>query len=560
MIIEKIQCSIGTHLYAISFRLCVQMMLTTRSSLTNFHLVNSHKTDQTTTNFTDTGQNEYTVDVTVQSKGPITPADGNVSMVFSGLSLNDANTQTTNLDFARIPDNVESDDSLNVENHSKHDITDIDNDKDMYSVDVTIQSEGPITPADGNVGMVFSDLSLTDVNTQITSSNHSQHHTSTDNNLDMYTVDVTIRSEGPIIPADGNVSMVFSDLSLTDASTQTTSSGLSQNPDTDRDLLPVDDFDQVTGNKGVLLPANVPKGAAKVVELTLELFDHNYNLYAQKINHHEDGLFIRAILMKDNIILHNNTFKINGTSNVAIATIASADQECNQYMVHARKGDSFICALGDGHHGVQNPIIRNEHLANFINTLNSIKDKLGMYTIVTGLKSDWLQYANLNTIYQELSLAPDKKTIIPTIESFINDKWFKSWDDLAGHAQTKYWLPRPDPFLAIKLLKMSRKHLGYNIQFFSGHGWWRKHLMTAKLSKSDKCRLCLEDQAVKTSIHIFSECPAMAGFRKVLFNDTYPSQHTGQQSLCQITELALHGSVQELIERTDQYSYVHPTE
>ena len=113
--------------------------------------------------------------------------------------------------------------------------------------------------------------------------------------------------------------------------------------------------------------------------------------------------------MKNNIILYNNTFKINGTSNVAIATIASADQVCNQYLVHAGKGDSFICALGDGHHGVRNPIIRNEHLANFINTLNSIKVKIGLYTIVTGLKSDWLQYASHNTIYQELSLAPDKK-------------------------------------------------------------------------------------------------------------------------------------------------------
>ena len=43
--------------------------------------------------------------------------------------------------------------------------------------------------------------------------------------------------------------------------------------------------------------------------------------------------------------------------------------------------------------------------------------------------------------------------------------------------------------------------------------------MTAKLSKSDKCRLCLEDQAVETPIHIFSECPAMAGFRMVLSNN-----------------------------------------
>ena len=261
----------------------------------------------------------------------------------------------------------------------------------------------------------------------------------------MFTVDVTVRSPGPITPVDGNI-WVLSDLTLTDANTQTTGSGHSQNLDTKRGLLPVDGNIQATGNKGVLLPAHVPKGATKVVELTLELFNNNFNLYAQKINHHEDGLFIRAIRMKNNNIIFNNTYKINGTSNVAIATIASADQVCNQYLVHAEKGDSFICALGDGHHGVQNPIIRNEHLANFINTLNSIKVKIGLYTIVTGLKSDWLQYASHNTIYQELSLAPDKKIIIPTIESFLNDKWFKYWDDLAGHAQTKYWLTRQDFF------------------------------------------------------------------------------------------------------------------
>ena len=192
----------------------------------------------------------------------------------------------------------------------------------------------------------------------------------------MHTVDVTIQCGGPIVPTDGNVSMVLSDSPLIDANTQITSSIPFQNPDTERDMPPVDNFEQVTGNKGVLLPAHVLKGTIKVVELTLELLDRNYNLYAQRINHHDDGLFIRAILMKDNIIMFNNTFKIIGTSNVAIATIASADQVCNQYMVHARKGDSFICALGNGQHGVRNPIIRNEHLAKFITTLNCIKVKI----------------------------------------------------------------------------------------------------------------------------------------------------------------------------------------
>ena len=324
-----------------------------QTELEEFNLVNSHNIDKTNTNLTDNGPDFNSVDVTIQSVGPFSPADGNISMVTSDLPLDEVNTQSFNLGLARIPQHVER--------QSKHDNTNSDNVLDLHTVDVIIQCGGPDLSADGNVSMVFSDSPLSDVNTQITSS-----------------------------------STLF-------------------NNDSTLDLPSVDDLDQVTGNKGVLLPAHVPKGTVKVVELTLELFDQNYNLYAQRINHHDDGLFIRAILMKDNIIIFNNTFKILGTSNVAIATIVSADQVCNQYMVHARKGDSFICALGDGQHGVRNPIIRNEHLANFISTLNSIKVKIGMYTIVTGLKSDWLQYANHNSIHQELILAPDKKkpSILP---------------------------------------------------------------------------------------------------------------------------------------------------
>ena len=120
--------------------------------------------------------------------------------------------------------------------------------------------------------------------------------------------------------------------------------------------------------------------------------------------------------MKNNTIIFNHTYKINGIDNVAIATIISADQVCNYYLLHAMKGDTFLCSLGDGHNGVHTSIIRNAHLANFITTLNKIKVKTGLYTIVSGHKFDWLQYDSLNTINQELFIAPDKKSIIPTIE------------------------------------------------------------------------------------------------------------------------------------------------
>ena len=224
------------------------------------------------------------------------------------------------------------------------------------------------------------------------------------------------------------------------------------------------------------------------------------------------------------------------------------------------KGDSFLCSLGDGHLGVHASIIRNAHLANFIKTLNKINFKLGLYTIVSGHKFDWLQYASHNTINQELFIAPDKKTIIPTIASYLNDQWYTEWADLRGHAQTKYWLPKPDSFLATKLLQMSRKHLGINIQFFSGHGWWRKHLLIAKLSKVDLCWLCLEDEAIKCPIHFFSACPALVGVRQELFKHSFPTQSMGQQSLCQVSELALCGSIQDLIEITEQNSNVHSPE
>ena len=113
--------------------------------------------------------------------------------------------------------------------------------------------------------------------------------------------------------------------------------------------------------------------------------------------------------MKNNKIIFNYTYKIIGTENVQIATIVSTDQVYNHYLLLATKGETFLCSLGDGHLGVYASIIINAHLTNFIKTLNKIKIKLGLYTIASGHKLDWLQYASGNTINQELIIAPDKK-------------------------------------------------------------------------------------------------------------------------------------------------------
>ena len=210
------------------------------SELEEFNLVNSLDIDNNNTNHTDYDHNSNSVDVTIQSVGTISPANGNIGMVISNPPL-DVNTQSLNRGLARIP--------IHDENKSQHDNT----------------------------------------------------NSNSNNVLDLHTVDVTGQCGSPVIPADGNVSTVFPDSPLSDVNTQTTSSPtlLNNNNNTTLNRTSVD---QVIGNRGVILPAHVPKGIAKIVELTLELFDRNYNLYAQRINHHDDGLFIRAVLMKDNII------------------------------------------------------------------------------------------------------------------------------------------------------------------------------------------------------------------------------------------------------------------
>ena len=117
----------------------------------------------------------------------------------------------------------------------------------------------------------------------------------------------------------------------------------------DAALIPAEGHFQVQRN---ILQQSVPQGISKITELTLDLFDNNYHLFAKKISGLENGLFIRVILLKSNKVIFNFTYKIIGTENVCIATIVSADRVCNLYLLRALKNDTLLCSLGDGHEGV----------------------------------------------------------------------------------------------------------------------------------------------------------------------------------------------------------------
>ena len=182
-----------------------------------------------------------------------------------------------------------------------------------------------------------------------------------------------------------------------------------------------------------------------------------------------------------------------------------------------------------------------------VDILNQIKNKTGLYTIMEGSKYDWLEYASIDTTHLELFVTPKKDAINQTIITFLEGLWATKWKNLKGHAQTKYWLKYPDPILSAKLLNMPREHLGWCVQFFTGHGWWRKHLKLANLTNVQTCRLCKRHNSVESSIHLFSECTELSTIRQEVFSNPYPTNLCTSNQLCQIAEFALIGRVCDLI-------------
>ena len=165
-------------------------------------------------------------------------------------------------------------------------------------------------------------------------------------------------------------------------------------------------------SQGDVVPQHlIPTGIPNITQLTLDQFDNNYRLFAKKLINVESDLTIRVILLKNNTMFLNYTFKILGSSNIQDAIIASTCRVCTIFLDHATRGDTLLCSLVAGHTCVCTSIIRNVHVHNLVSILNRIKDITGLYILMEGSKYDWLEYASNDTINVDLFVTP-KKTVI----------------------------------------------------------------------------------------------------------------------------------------------------
>ena len=82
------------------------------------------------------------------------------------------------------------------------------------------------------------------------------------------------------------------------------------------------------------------------------------------------------------------------------------------------------------------------------------------------------------------------------------------------------------------------------LQWFSGHGWWQRHLYLAGLTESPDCRLCGEDQ--ETPEHIFECCPALTEVRAKVFGTSFPPYEGW--SLAKMLDFILSDVIRSLVD------------
>ena len=180
----------------------------------------------------------------------------------------------------------------------------------------------------------------------------------------------------------------------------------------------------------------IPSNTSKSTQLMLDQFDNNFRLFSQRLKNDDTNLTIRVVLLKNNFMFLNYTFKILGTTNIIEAILASTYIMCSKLLEHISKGDTLLCSLEAGYLSIHNSIIRNKHVFNLVTILSQIKNKTGLYVIMEGSSYDWLEYASHDTIHIKLIVTPKKDVINPTIMTFLAGLWANKWENIKGHAQT----------------------------------------------------------------------------------------------------------------------------
>ena len=102
------------------------------------------------------------------------------------------------------------------------------------------------------------------------------------------------------------------------------------------------------------------------------------------------------------------------------------------------------------------------------------------------------------------------------IRRALESEWTKRWQSRKDCRQTKHWFPVVNSRKSVDIFQQSRVHLGWLIQFLTGHNFLRRHEALQNPTVNPTCRLCGEEE--ETSWHLATNCPACWRERSEIFN------------------------------------------
>ena len=133
-------------------------------------------------------------------------------------------------------------------------------------------------------------------------------------------------------------------------------------------------------------------------------------------------------------------------------------------------------------------MIKFKQKCDHVPTLHTISKTQGQIKMSSSHRSALLAHNNNNR--PVLICKADYGTNSSIINKYLHDKWNIEWRSTRHYRQTKFWFPEIDLYKSKQLLNLHRLDFGYTIQFLTGHGWWKQHLVTANLDNKSLCRKC----------------------------------------------------------------------
>ena len=208
--------------------------------------------------------------------------------------------------------------------------------------------------------------------------------------------------------------------------------------------------------------------------------------------------------------------------------ITSALDSLSQDVTLLKPGSDVVVGSSFSRKLLASPLIRRKSLADLVIKSRQVQQRTG--NPVYFVKNDkckgkfFVSELTRNARNHALSPSPfyNPRVVKKMLDDHRDSLWDKEWANSGSYHsitnkhlpyayQTKQWFPSTER--GANIMKYGRPTVGFFIQFFTGHGWFRRHR-----SKIDEdlsiCRFC--NSAMEDPGHLWSSCRKFDGVRHAI--------------------------------------------